>query len=154
MITSILLIAYAAASVALAFWVRRAVKLRLDWAHPRMRAPVFSGTVRSTGSEGALGAADAVSMAVLSSASPNAVMVFVIVATVNAVNLTDGVDGLATGTSMPVFVFYTVVAAVWGEKYLALGVFSAGIFGGLCGFGKAGDGVQNVLFGHGAWGHK
>jgi len=61
-------------------------------------------------------------------------MVFVIVATVNAVNLTDGVDGLATGTSMPVFVFYTVVAAVWGEKFLALGIFSAGIFGGLCGF--------------------
>lgn len=79
MIASILLITYAAASVALAFWIRRAVKLRLDWAHPRMRAPVFSGTVRSTGGEGALGAADAVSTAVLSSASPNAVMVFVIV---------------------------------------------------------------------------
>ena len=61
-------------------------------------------------------------------------MVFVIVATVNAVNLTDGVDGLATGTSMPVFVFYAVVAAAWGEKFLALGIFSAGIFGGLCGF--------------------
>ena len=79
MIASILLIAYAAASVALAFWVRRTVKVRLDWAHPRMRAPVFSGTVRSTGGEGALGAADAVSTAVLSGASPNAVMVFVIV---------------------------------------------------------------------------
>ncbi len=79
MIASILLIAYAAASVALAFWVRRTVKLRLDWAHPRMRAPVFSGAVRSTGGEGALGAADAVSTAVLSGASPNAVMVFVIV---------------------------------------------------------------------------
>ena len=63
-----------------------------------------------------------------------AFMIFVIVATVNAVNLTDGVDGLATGTSMPVFVFYAVVAAVWGEKFLALGIFSTGIFGGLCGF--------------------
>lgn len=63
-----------------------------------------------------------------------AFMIFVIVATVNAVNLTDGVDGLATGTSMPAFVFYTAVAFVWGEKFLALGIFSAGIFGGLCGF--------------------
>lgn len=79
MIASILLIAYAAASVALAFWIRRAVKLRLDWSNPRMRSPVFSGHVRSTGGEGALGAADAASTAVLSSASPNAVMLFVIV---------------------------------------------------------------------------
>ena len=63
-----------------------------------------------------------------------AFMIFVIVATVNAVNLTDGVDGLAAGTSIPAFVFYTVVAFVWGEKFLALGIFSAGIFGGLCGF--------------------
>lgn len=79
MIASILLIAYAAASVALAFWIRRAVKLRLDWSDPRMRSPVFSGHVRSTGGAGALGAADAASTAVLSSASPNAVMLFVIV---------------------------------------------------------------------------
>lgn len=79
MIASILLIAYAAASVALAFWIRRAVKLRLDWSNPRMRSPVFSGHVRSTGGAGALGAADAASTAVLSSASPNAVMLFVIV---------------------------------------------------------------------------
>lgn len=79
MIASILLIAYATASVALAFWIRRAVKLRLDWSNPRMRSPVFSGHVRSTGGEGALGAADAVSTAVLSGASPNAVMVFVII---------------------------------------------------------------------------
>jgi len=63
-----------------------------------------------------------------------AFMIFVIVATVNAVNLTDGVDGLATGASMPVFAFYAAVAFVWGEKFLALGLFSAGIFGGLCGF--------------------
>ena len=74
MIASILLIAYAAASVALAFCIRRAVKLRLDWSNPRMRSPVFSGHVRSTGGAGALGAADAASTAVLSSASPNAVM--------------------------------------------------------------------------------
>ncbi|MGI5978414.1 MAG: phospho-N-acetylmuramoyl-pentapeptide-transferase [Oscillospiraceae bacterium] len=72
-----------------------------------------------------------------------AFMVFVIVATVNAVNLTDGVDGLATGTSLPVFGFYAFVALAWytasagsagSERYLALGIFAAGIFGGLCGF--------------------
>jgi len=61
-------------------------------------------------------------------------VIFVIVATVNAVNLTDGVDGLATGTSIPVFLFYALVAFVWGEKYLSLGIFAAGMLGGLVGF--------------------
>lgn len=61
-------------------------------------------------------------------------VIFVIVATVNAVNLTDGVDGLATGTSLPVFLFYTAVAYVWGVKYLSLGIFASGLLGGLLGF--------------------
>ncbi len=60
--------------------------------------------------------------------------IFAIVATVNAVNLTDGVDGLATGTSIPVFLFFAVVAYVWGTQYLSLGIFSAGLLGGLFGF--------------------
>lgn len=60
--------------------------------------------------------------------------IFAIVATVNAVNLTDGVDGLATGTSLPVFLFFSVTAFVWGREYLALGIFSAGLLGGLFGF--------------------
>lgn len=60
--------------------------------------------------------------------------IFVIVATVNAVNLTDGVDGLATGTSIPVFLFYSAVAFVWGVEYLSLGIFAAGLLGGLFGF--------------------
>lgn len=60
--------------------------------------------------------------------------IFVIVATVNAVNLTDGVDGLATGTSLPVFFFYTAVVFVWGRDYLSLGIFSSGMLGGLFGF--------------------
>lgn len=59
---------------------------------------------------------------------------FVIVGTVNAVNLTDGVDGLATGTSLPVFLFYAAVAFFWGKEYLALGIFASGMFGGLLGF--------------------
>lgn len=63
-----------------------------------------------------------------------AFLIFVIVAVVNAVNLTDGVDGLATGTSIPVFLFYALIACVWGKEYLSLGIFSAGILGGLFGF--------------------
>lgn len=59
---------------------------------------------------------------------------FVIVGTVNAVNLTDGVDGLATGTSFPVCVFFVVVTMLWGETYLSLGIFASGLAGGLLGF--------------------
>lgn len=59
---------------------------------------------------------------------------FVIVGTVNAVNLTDGVDGLATGTSFPVCVFFAVVTMLWGEAYLSLGIFASGLAGGLLGF--------------------
>ncbi len=57
---------------------------------------------------------------------------FVIVGTVNSVNLTDGVDGLSSGVTMPVALFYVAVAAYWG--YTELGVFAAAIFGGLCAF--------------------
>ena len=44
----------------------------------------------------------------------------------------DGIDGLATGVTMPVMLFFTAVACFWGQ--LELGIFSAGLFGGLCGF--------------------
>lgn len=63
-----------------------------------------------------------------------AFVIFVIVATVNAVNITDGVDGLATGTSLPVFFFYTAVAYAWGERFLSLGIFASALLGGLLGF--------------------
>ena len=79
MLESILLVVYAAASVVLAVWVRRAFRLRLDWSHPGMRKPVFDQTMRSTGGTGALGAADAASTAALSHASPSVVMMFIIV---------------------------------------------------------------------------
>ena len=59
---------------------------------------------------------------------------FVIVGTVNAVNITDGIDGLATGTSLPVFLFYTALCFLWGRRYLGLGVFAAAVTGGLLGF--------------------
>ena len=58
--------------------------------------------------------------------------VFVIVGCVNAVNLTDGVDGLATGVTLPVMVFFAVVAYAWGNETLAL--FPAALIGGLAGF--------------------
>ena len=59
---------------------------------------------------------------------------FVIVGTVNAVNITDGVDGLATGTSIPVFLFFVVLSFAWGEAYLQLGLFASAMVGGLMGF--------------------
>ena len=60
--------------------------------------------------------------------------VFVIVGTVNAVNITDGVDGLATGTSIPVFLFFVLVTFAWGREYLQLGLFASAMVGGLMGF--------------------
>lgn len=57
---------------------------------------------------------------------------FVIVATVNAVNLTDGVDGLATGVTLPVALFYLVISLMW--KVTDLSIFAAALVGGLCAF--------------------
>ena len=58
--------------------------------------------------------------------------VFVIVGTVNAVNLTDGIDGLATGVTMPVMVFFLVTAIALKKAELA--IFPAALLGGLAGF--------------------
>ena len=59
---------------------------------------------------------------------------FIIVGTVNAVNITDGIDGLAASVSVPVFACYTALAFVWGSQFRSLAVFSAGLTGGLFGF--------------------
>ena len=61
-----------------------------------------------------------------------AVAVFVIVGCVNAVNLTDGIDGLASGVTLPVMVFFTVTAL--GKEKFGLGAFPATLAGGLIGF--------------------
>ena len=61
-----------------------------------------------------------------------AVSAFIIVGCVNAVNLTDGVDGLVTGVSIPVGLCYTAVAVVW--SYTSMGIFAAALTGGLAGF--------------------
>jgi len=57
---------------------------------------------------------------------------FVAVATVNSVNITDGVDGLVTGVSIPVAVCFTVIAFVWSQA--ASGIFAAALTGGLVAF--------------------
>ena len=58
---------------------------------------------------------------------------FVIVGTVNAVNITDGLDGLSTSVTIPVAVFFTVMAIIW-PGFAQLGTFSSAMLGGLCGF--------------------
>ena len=57
---------------------------------------------------------------------------FVIVGTVNSVNLTDGVDGLVTGVTLPVAVCFFALAAVW--KMESQAIFAAALTAGLIGF--------------------
>ena len=61
--------------------------------------------------------------------SPNLYIPFI---TVNAVNLTDGLDGLATSVTIPVALFFVSVATWW--SYTQLGVFAAALLGGLLAF--------------------
>lgn len=58
--------------------------------------------------------------------------VFIIVGCINAVNLTDGIDGLASGVTTPVMVFFTLAALGLGKHGLA--TLPAAIAGGLLGF--------------------
>lgn len=57
---------------------------------------------------------------------------FVMVATVNAVNLTDGVDGLATGVTIPVMLFFLAVG-IW-SGHQAVSITAAAFVGGLSAF--------------------
>lgn len=61
-----------------------------------------------------------------------AVAVFIIVGCVNAVNITDGIDGLASGVTTPVMLFFTLVAMLAGKAGLA--TFPAVLVGALGGF--------------------
>ncbi len=61
-----------------------------------------------------------------------AVAVFAIVGCVNAVNLTDGIDGLASGVTVPVMLFFTIVSM--SMKRMGLATFPAALLGGLGGF--------------------
>ena len=57
---------------------------------------------------------------------------FVMVGTVNAVNITDGLDGLAASVTLPVMVFFTATAYLW-EQW-GMGLLSAAMAGGLLAF--------------------
>ena len=57
---------------------------------------------------------------------------FVIVGCTNAVNLTDGVDGLASGVTVPVMVFFAATAYIWKQEAVAL--VPAAMVGALIGF--------------------
>ena len=57
------------------------------------------------------------------------ILVFIIVGTTNAVNLTDGLDGLATSVSLPVFICLFLLATTDTTR-----MFSVILFGSLLGF--------------------
>lgn len=57
---------------------------------------------------------------------------FVVVATTNSVNLTDGLDGLAAGVTLIVSSFFSLVAINWG--YPSIAAFSAALTGACLGF--------------------
>ena len=58
---------------------------------------------------------------------------FVIIGTVNAVNITDGIDGLSSSVTVPVAVFFAVLGGMW-QGFGQLGVFAGALVGGLLGF--------------------
>nr|WP_330382050.1 phospho-N-acetylmuramoyl-pentapeptide-transferase [Thermotalea metallivorans] len=57
---------------------------------------------------------------------------FVVVATANGVNLTDGLDGLAAGVTLIVSSFFSLVAMHWG--YPSIAVFCGALTGACLGF--------------------
>ncbi len=58
--------------------------------------------------------------------------VFIIVGTVNAVNITDGIDGLNTSVTIPVMAFYAIAA--WKWHLTGASLFAAAVAGALLGF--------------------
>ena len=57
---------------------------------------------------------------------------FVMVGCVNAVNITDGLDGLSSSVTVPVAVFFIAVTALWGKSELT--AVACALLGGLLGF--------------------
>jgi phospho-N-acetylmuramoyl-pentapeptide-transferase len=60
------------------------------------------------------------------------IIIFIIIGTVNSVNLTDGLDGLAGGVTVVVMAFFSVVALV--SKNEGILVFTGALIGALLGF--------------------
>ncbi|KDR95019.1 Phospho-N-acetylmuramoyl-pentapeptide-transferase [Peptoclostridium litorale DSM 5388] len=58
--------------------------------------------------------------------------VLVVVATVNSVNLTDGLDGLASGVTLIVSVFFVITASMLG--YESIAIVCSAVFGACLGF--------------------
>ena len=58
---------------------------------------------------------------------------FIIVGTVNAVNITDGLDGLSSSVTVPVAAFFAVMGYCW-KNYGQLGIFGGAMVGGLLAF--------------------
>ncbi|MCX7843587.1 MAG: phospho-N-acetylmuramoyl-pentapeptide-transferase [Clostridia bacterium] len=59
--------------------------------------------------------------------------IFVLIATTNAVNITDGLDGLAASVTLVVMIFFTVAATIRSEwEYIK--IFSSMVAGGCLGF--------------------
>ncbi|HED24181.1 MAG TPA: phospho-N-acetylmuramoyl-pentapeptide-transferase, partial [Firmicutes bacterium] len=59
-------------------------------------------------------------------------MIFLVAASTNAVNLTDGIDGLAAGTAIIALAAYTCIAFLIGSGSLVL--FGTALIGALAGF--------------------
>lgn len=72
-------------------------------------------------------------------------MIFVIVAATNAVNLTDGLDGLASSVTLIVTVFFAVVT--FGLNNRDLSIFCGALGGGLLGFLKYNSYPAQVFMG-------
>ena len=62
------------------------------------------------------------------------IMIFVIVGTVNAVNLTDGLDGLASGITLIVSTFFMLLASYSGVANTEVAVLAAATIGACLGF--------------------
>lgn len=60
-------------------------------------------------------------------------LAFVVVATVNSVNLTDGLNGLASGVTLIVLSFFGIVALNWGVSR-SISVFAGALAGACLGF--------------------
>ena len=63
-------------------------------------------------------------------------ILFILVASSNAVNLTDGLDGLATGLSIIAFITFGIImySTGWLEGYIEIGLFCFLLSGSLLGF--------------------
>lgn len=60
------------------------------------------------------------------------IALLMVVGTVNAANLTDGVDGLVTGVTLPMALFFGLAGHVLG--FAPVAVFAVALAGALCGF--------------------